>query len=137
MLRQLTVRDFAQVKSLDIELDGGLTVITGESGAGKSILFGALGLVLGARADTSSIRPGAERSEVSAEFDLSNNPAALRFLEDHELSDPELAGRCLLRRTVARGGRRRNRSHRPLALLRRPDRTHRVASAIAQLARRR
>lgn len=107
MLRQLTVRDFAQVKFLDIELEGGLTVITGESGAGKSILFGALGLVLGARADNSSIRPGAARSEVSAEFDLSKNPAALRFLEDHELGDPDLAGRCLLRRTVTRGGRSR------------------------------
>jgi DNA repair protein RecN (Recombination protein N) len=107
MLRQLTVRDFAQVKSLDIELHDGLTVITGESGAGKSILFGALALVLGARADNTTIRPGAERTDVSAEFDLSENPAALRFLEEHELSDPELAGRCLLRRTVARGGRSR------------------------------
>jgi DNA repair protein RecN (Recombination protein N) len=107
MLRQLTVRDFAQVKSLDIELDDGLTVITGESGAGKSILFGALALVLGARADNTTIRPGAERTDVSAEFDLSENPAALRFLEEHELGDPELAGRCLLRRTVARGGRSR------------------------------
>ena len=107
MLRQLTVRDFAQVKSLDLELDDGLTVITGESGAGKSILFGALALVLGERADNTSIRPGAERTDVSAEFDLTDNPAALQFLEEHELGDPDLPGRCLLRRTVARGGRSR------------------------------
>lgn len=107
MLRHLTVRDFAQVQFLEIELDSGLTVITGESGAGKSILFDALGLVLGERADSAAIRPGAERLDVSAEFDLSENPDAARYLEARELTDPDQPERCLLRRTVGRNGRSR------------------------------
>ena len=95
MLRHLTVRDFAQVKSLEIELDDGLTVITGESGAGKSILFGALNLVLGERADSGAIRPGAERIEVTAEFELNGNADALAYLEARELADPDEPDRCL------------------------------------------
>ncbi|MDH3640514.1 MAG: AAA family ATPase, partial [Gammaproteobacteria bacterium] len=69
MLKELIVRDFALVESLGITLQPGLTVITGESGAGKSILLGALGLVLGDRADTDTIRPGATRADVTVEFD--------------------------------------------------------------------
>ena len=67
MLRALALRDFVIVASLDLELASGFTALTGETGAGKSILVDALGLVLGARADPGVIRPGAERADISAE----------------------------------------------------------------------
>lgn len=99
------VRDFALVESLQIGLREGLTVITGESGAGKSILLGALGLVLGDRADTDSIRPGAKRADVSAEFDLRGQPAASAFLAERDLEDADHPERCLVRRVVNQEGR--------------------------------
>ncbi|HEX7037828.1 MAG TPA: DNA repair protein RecN [Pseudomonadales bacterium] len=107
MLKALTIRDFALVASLDIAFSGGLTVITGESGAGKSILLGALGLVLGERADSTAVRPGASRAEVTAEFDLSAHPASRRLLDEQALTDPEEPGRCLVRRVVSADGRSR------------------------------
>ncbi|MCZ6459941.1 MAG: DNA repair protein RecN [Gammaproteobacteria bacterium] len=107
VLKSLTVRDFALVQSLEIQFGSGLTVITGESGAGKSILLGALGLVLGDRAATDTIRPGANRADVSAEFDLSGSPAALDYLVGLALDDPDQPGRCLLRRVVNADGRSR------------------------------
>ena len=107
MLKALTVRDFALVHELDISLQSGLTVITGESGAGKSILLGALGLVIGERADSDTVRPGARRAEVSAEFDLADQPAAQKFLAQHALEDPDQPGRCLIRRVVNGDGRSR------------------------------
>lgn len=107
MLKELIVRDFALVESLHISLQSGLTVITGESGAGKSILLGALGLVLGDRAETDAIRPGAKRAEVSAEFDISSDPAAQAFLAEHALDDADETSRCLVRRVVNREGRSR------------------------------
>jgi DNA repair protein RecN (Recombination protein N) len=107
MLKALTVRDFALVHELDISLQSGLTVITGESGAGKSILLGALGLVIGERADSDTVRPGARRAEVSAEFDLADQPAAQKFLTQHALEDPDQPGRCLIRRVVNGDGRSR------------------------------
>src|SRR5690349_24611226 len=70
MLRTLSIRDFVIVDRLDLEFSSGFTVLTGETGAGKSILVDALGLVLGDRADTEVIRHGAERAEISVEFDL-------------------------------------------------------------------
>jgi DNA repair protein RecN (Recombination protein N) len=78
VLKSLTVRDFALVQSLDITFAEGLTVITGESGAGKSILLGALALVLGERAAADTVRPGAARADVSAEFDLARHPQPCR-----------------------------------------------------------
>ncbi|MEE8077488.1 MAG: AAA family ATPase, partial [Pseudomonadales bacterium] len=107
MLKSLTVRDFALVQSLEIQFGPGLTVITGESGAGKSILLGALGLVLGDRAATDTIRPGANRADVSAEFDLSGNRTAMDYLVSLALDDPDQPGRCLLRRVVNADGRSR------------------------------
>ncbi len=107
VLRALTVRDFALVQSLDIAFADGLTVITGESGAGKSILLGALGLVLGERAASDTVRPGAQRADVTAEFDLTGYPASRRFLEDQALADPDAPGRCLVRRVVGADGRSR------------------------------
>ena len=106
MLKQLTVRNFALVEALDIEFAGGLTVITGESGAGKSILLSALALVLGERAAATHIRPGATSCEVAADFHLNPNGAAWRYLEERELLDPFEPNRCLVRRVVG-GGRSR------------------------------
>ena len=106
MLKQLTVRNFALVTALDIEFAPGLTVITGESGAGKSILLSALALVLGERAATANIRPGAASCEVAADFELNPNGAAWRYLEARELMDAHEPNRCLVRRVVA-GGRSR------------------------------
>ena len=107
MLRQLTILDFALVARLDIGFADGLTVVTGESGAGKSILMNALALVLGERASADLIRPGAARAEVAAEFDLAGNRRALDYLGEHELADAHEPERCLARRVIGRDGRSR------------------------------
>ena len=107
MLRQLTVRDYALVESVDVDFAAGLTVMTGESGAGKSILLGALGLVLGDRATADSVRPGTRRADICAEFDIGERHAALQLLADNDLEDPDHPGRCLVRRTVTAEGRSR------------------------------
>jgi DNA repair protein RecN (Recombination protein N) len=107
MLKTLTVNNFALVDYLEIQFDEGLTVITGESGAGKSILLGALGLVLGERAVTDAIRPGTRRADVSAEFDVSGIPEAAGRLSALDLDDPDQPGRALVRRVVNADGRSR------------------------------
>ena len=107
MLVHLSVRNFALVRSLDLEFTPGLTAITGESGAGKSILLQALSLVLGARARKEQMRPGEQQCEVTAEFDLRQSPASRAFLEDQELVDPENFQNCLVRRIASQDGRSR------------------------------
>ena len=107
MLRSLNIRNFALVAELDIELGAGLTVITGESGAGKSILLDALGLVLGARVRRSQLRPGALACDVSAEFDIAEQPHSRDALETLELLSSEDEATCLMRRTA---GERRSRA---------------------------
>jgi DNA repair protein RecN (Recombination protein N) len=107
MLTRLTVRDFALVRAVDVNFDRGLTVLTGESGAGKSILLGALGLALGDRASSASVRPGADRSDVSAEFDIGANRRAVDFVAGRGLDDPDAPNRCVLRRIISREGRSR------------------------------
>jgi DNA repair protein RecN (Recombination protein N) len=104
MLIRIDVRDFAIVSSLELELDAGMTVLTGETGAGKSILIEALGLALGDRADTAAVRTGAERAEVTAVFDLDAVPAARAWLDEQGIAGE---GECLLRRVVVRDGRSR------------------------------
>ena len=74
-LKSISLRDFVIVHALDLDLSGGFTVLTGETGAGKSILIDALQLALGARADAGMVREGAQRCEISVEFD---SPPALR-----------------------------------------------------------
>ena len=102
MLRRLTLRDVAIVCALELELDAGFTVLTGETGAGKSILVDALQFALGSRADATLVREGAARAEVSAEFDTP--PSLQRWLDDAGFdSGPAL----LLRRTVDAQGRSR------------------------------
>jgi DNA repair protein RecN (Recombination protein N) len=104
MLTFLQISDYAIVDTLDLEFSEGFTCITGETGAGKSILVGALGLLCGARADTSTIRDGADRAELSAGFDLRGNPAAQDWLQNAELEDGTT---CLLRRVITGSGRSR------------------------------
>ncbi|QJQ95423.1 MULTISPECIES: DNA repair protein RecN [Halomonadaceae] len=101
MLVQLAIRDYAIVDSLDLELQGGMTAITGETGAGKSILLGALGLCLGERADAGSVRHGSERTDLSARFDIAALPEARAWLEARELPYDD----CLLRRVITASGR--------------------------------
>jgi len=104
MLRFLQIRDFAIVDALDLDVAPGFTCITGETGAGKSILVGALGLLCGERADSSNIRSGADRTELSAEFTLLPDHPAHAWLCAAELDDGE---NCLLRRVIAGNGRSR------------------------------
>ena len=105
MLVALAIRDFAIVDRLDLEFEPGFTALTGETGAGKSILIDALALALGERADPTVVRAGAERAEVTAEFALERLPDVQQWLADGALEgDP---GRLLLRRVVERGGRSR------------------------------
>lgn len=116
MLTHLAIRDFAIIETLELEFGAGMTVLTGETGAGKSILVDALGLVLGDRADADVIRHGAERAEITAEFDLGHLPATAAWLEQQELSGSE----CILRRIIGRDGRSRSQINGrsvPLALL--------------------
>lgn len=101
-LRRIVLRDFAIVSELELELAGGFTVLTGETGAGKSILIDALQLVTGARADAGTVREGASRTEVSAEFDA---PATL--LAWLEVAGFDLADTVLMRRTVDLQGKSR------------------------------
>ena len=105
MLCNLNIKDLAVVESLSLELASGLTVLTGETGAGKSILLTALGLALGERADSGLIRPGASRAEINLEFSVADAHDARLWLEENELSDDE--GVCLIRRIISQDGRSR------------------------------
>jgi DNA repair protein RecN (Recombination protein N) len=105
MLRALSIRDFVIVDRLDLEFDGGFTVLTGETGAGKSILIDALALVLGERSDTGVVREGCSRAEISAEFALDHLPDTVQWLEANDLSEEGAA--CLLRRVLESNGRSR------------------------------
>ncbi|HXN16538.1 MAG TPA: AAA family ATPase, partial [Usitatibacter sp.] len=105
MLRALSIRDYVIVERLDLELGAGFTALTGETGAGKSIMVDALALALGGRADAAMVRSGAPRAEVSADFDLERSSPVRAWLAAQELDDGE--GACLLRRTVDASGRSR------------------------------
>ncbi|HHW78898.1 MAG TPA: DNA repair protein RecN [Xanthomonadaceae bacterium] len=105
MLTQLRIRDFAIVEELELELAAGMTAVTGETGAGKSILVDAIGLLLGDRADSGTIRHGAERTDISAAFALDALPAARAWLAERDLDGER---ECHLRRVVASNGRSRS-----------------------------
>ena len=118
MLSRLTIRNLVIVRELELGFSPGMSVLTGETGAGKSIMIDALGLALGDKTDNGMIRNGCDKAEVSAEFELADCPAALAWLEDHDLADGE---HCLLRRVLVRDGRSRayiNGSPSPQNLLR-------------------
>ena len=104
MLTALQVKDFAIITSSTLELEAGMTTLTGETGAGKSILLGALGLVLGDRASPSAVRDTAERADITALFDIAESPAATQWLGDHSMDQD---GECILRRVVTRDGKSR------------------------------
>ena len=105
MLRSLAIRDFVIVDSVELELSQGFTVLTGETGAGKSILVDALELLVGGRADAVVVREGAERAELAAEFEVAAGSPLAIYLEESELGgDP---GVLLVRRVVDRTGRSR------------------------------
>ena len=107
MLSHLSIKNYATVESLEIEFQPGMSVITGETGAGKSIILGALGFTLGDRADKSIVRPGASRADIVAEFSISDIKSAQSWLADNDLmleSDPY---QCMLRRIVNHDGRSR------------------------------
>ncbi len=105
MLRALSVRDFVIVERAELELGPGFSVLTGETGAGKSILVDAIELLVGGRAESAMVREGAERAELSAEFDVDAGGPLASWLDEHDLAGD--AGTLLLRRTVDRGGRSR------------------------------
>lgn len=106
MLLHLGIDNYAIAEHIDIEFGHGMTAVTGETGAGKSILLGALGLALGERADGAAVRPGAERADIHASFDISAIPAAREWLEQRELTAGD-GGECLLRRSISAEGRSR------------------------------
>ncbi len=105
MLKSLSIRDFVIVERLSLEFEAGFTALTGETGAGKSILLDALALALGDRADAQAIREGADRAEVEVEFDTQRMPAIEAWLGEQALEgDP---GTVSLRRVIERSGRSR------------------------------
>ena len=104
MLSHILIQDLAVVSALELELGPGMTALTGETGAGKSILIDALGLALGDRADAGMIRAGRERAEVAASFDLGAVPAARDWLAEQDLAED---GDCAIRRLLPASGRSR------------------------------
>ena len=105
MLTQLTINNFAIVRHLNLELSEGMSVITGETGAGKSIAIDALGLCLGYRSESSMIRNGAVKADITATFQMQPNSPAYLWLKDHELLDEENSHECILRRMINLEGR--------------------------------
>ncbi|MBV6753322.1 DNA repair protein RecN [Pseudomonas chlororaphis] len=105
MLVHLSVHNYAIVEHLDLELDRGMSVITGETGAGKSIMLDALGLTLGDRADSGVVRPGADKADILATFDLEDIPEARAWLAERDLDND---GPCILRRVITAEGRSRS-----------------------------
>lgn len=104
MLLHLAIQDYAVVDHLELDLAAGMTCITGETGAGKSIMLDALGLCIGDRADSRAIRPGEARTDITASFDIAKNTRAKVWLAERDL---EATGECLLRRTINAEGRSR------------------------------
>lgn len=104
MLTNLKIRGYAIIDALELTLGPGLTVVTGETGAGKSIVVDALGLLLGDRAESGVVRPGAERAELEAEFDLAALPAVAAWLRERDLDEDQ---QLVLRRIVGADGRSR------------------------------
>ncbi len=102
MLQELNIKNLALIENLQLQFNSGFTTLTGETGAGKSILLDALGLALGERADSSLVRHNTPKADVTALFDVENLPHVQTWLQDQELEDETL---CYLRRTVTAEGR--------------------------------
>ncbi|MFM7347417.1 MAG: AAA family ATPase, partial [Tagaea sp.] len=107
MLSALSIRDFVLIDRLDLGFEGGLAALTGETGAGKSILLDALGLALGGRADAGTVRKGANAATVAASFDLAGAHPAFALLAEQGLDAPEPGAPLILRRSLGADGRSR------------------------------
>jgi len=104
MLTQLTVSNYAIAERVELQFNQGMTALTGETGAGKSIVLDALGLAMGGRADAGAVRHGAKRADITATFEVTDIPEALEWLDQHELDDDN---DCILRRVISKDGRSR------------------------------
>ena len=104
MLSLIRIRNYAVIDEVELEFDTGFSVMTGETGAGKSILVDALGLALGDRADASTVRQGADRAEISVSFDCPETHAAAEWLREHGLDEEQ---DCVIRRVIGAEGRSR------------------------------
>ena len=102
MLKHLSIKDFAVVRQTELEFGPGMTVVSGETGAGKSLMVDALTLLAGARADSGMVRHGSERAELAAEFQLSGASPALEWLRSNELDED--SSHCQLRRVIRADG---------------------------------
>lgn len=105
MLTYISVNNFAVVKNVEVDFNHGLTVVTGETGAGKSIAIDALSLCLGERADANAVRKGAEKAEISVHFNIAQISKAKAWLSEHELCQDEDENECLIRRVISQEGR--------------------------------
>ncbi|MCF6264857.1 MAG: DNA repair protein RecN [Xanthomonadales bacterium] len=114
MLEHLHIRNFAIIDTIELDLRPGFTTISGETGAGKSIMVDALAFLLGARAERNWVRKGSRGAEIVGDFDITNNPPALAWLQENQLEEDQ---RCLLRRSLlAAGGSRAWINGRPVTL---------------------
>ncbi len=104
MLTHIHVRNFAIIEKLDLELNPGMTVLTGETGAGKSILIDAIGLVMGDRADSSTVKHGCDKAEITLSIDISQTATAEQWLQEQDLDND---GECILRRVITSAGKSR------------------------------
>ena len=104
MLSLIRIRNYAVIDEVELEFEAGFSVMTGETGAGKSILVGALGLALGDRADASAVRTGTERAEISVSFDTPDVHPAAAWLREHGLDEEQS---CVIRRVISAEGRSR------------------------------
>lgn len=105
MLTNIHIRDFAIIEELDLELHPGMTALTGETGAGKSILLDAIGLVLGDKADSSTVRHGADKAEITLSVDITQTPSARVWLEEQGMEGDDET--CILRRVMSAQGKSR------------------------------
>ncbi|MDC9714713.1 MAG: DNA repair protein RecN [Gammaproteobacteria bacterium] len=118
MLSQLSVKNLAVVEALDLSFDAGMSAVTGETGAGKSVLLQALNLALGRRGDSTLVRHGQDKAEVSAVFDVANQEKIQHYLQEQSLEEDE---ECILRRIISSDGRSKafvNGINVPLSVLR-------------------
>ncbi len=107
MLKHLNIRNLAIIDELELDFAAGFTTLTGETGAGKSILIDAIGLVIGTRADSALVRAGQEKAEISAEFSLRDSAEAGSWLSEQEMLDADDKDLCVIRRVVYSEGRTR------------------------------
>ena len=104
MLKQLSIRNFVLIDRLDIEFESGMIALTGETGAGKSIVLDALSLALGARADSAAVRVGEKQADITAEFEVSDNAAARAWLATQAELDVD---NVVMRRVIDAAGKSR------------------------------